>query len=79
MELIRLLLRVLVDDCLIIKSKPQYHEIDNNNKTKEEVCQEYNDFSINVNIHIFMIFFIFKQLLLILAFVDIILIHAKIY
>ena len=32
-------------DSFNIKSKTQYHEIDNNNnKTKEEVCQEYNDF-----------------------------------
>ena len=44
MEFISLLLRELVDDSSDVKSKTQYHEIDNNNKTKEEVCKEYNDF-----------------------------------
>lgn len=44
MEFISLLLRELVDDSSDVKSKTQYHEIDNNNKTKEEVCNEYNDF-----------------------------------
>ena len=44
MEFIRLLLKNLLDDNLDIKPKIQYHEIDNNNKTKEEICQEYNDF-----------------------------------
>ena len=44
MEFIGLLLNDLIDDSLNIILKTKYHEINNNNKKKIEVCKEYNEF-----------------------------------
>ena len=44
MEFIRLLLNELIEDNFDKESKSTYHDIDNNNKSKFELCKEYDKF-----------------------------------
>ena len=79
MEFIRILFDELIEDNKNTNAMAPYHVINNDNKSKYEVCQEYDEFFKSRETRTFMNFFIFKLFLLILVFVDINHIHVKIF